>query len=153
MKLICATMPTLTIKNGRVINPATGLDEKTDVVLSGPKGKATIESIGKVSKPTGKVIDASGLIVSPGLIDIHVHFREPGQEEKETIATGAASAVNGGFTSVGCMPNTVPALDDDGRIEFVYRQAERADLCHVILFKWLNRLSILWRWGNLRGGM
>lgn len=90
-----------------------------------------MQKIGKVSKPEGKVIDASGLIVSPGLIDIHVHFREPGQEEKETIATGAASAVNGGFTSVGCMPNTVPALDDDGRIEFVFRQAERANLCHV----------------------
>ncbi|MBI1372928.1 MAG: amidohydrolase family protein [Phycisphaera sp.] len=120
-------MASLTIKNGRVIDPASGLDEKTDVVLS--RGK--VEKIGKVSKPSGKVIDASGCIVAPGLIDVHVHFREPGQEEKETIETGAASAVNGGFTTVCCMPNTRPALDDDGRIEFVYTQAAKANLCNV----------------------
>jgi len=120
-------MPTLTIKNGRVIDPASGLDKKTDLVLT--RGK--VEKIGKVSKPDGKVIDASGCIVSPGLIDPHVHLREPGQEDKETIATGAASAVAGGFTTVCCMPNTNPALDDDGRIEFVYKQAARADLCNV----------------------
>jgi dihydroorotase len=69
--------------------------------------------------------------VCPGLIDVHVHFREPGQEEKETIATGAAAAVAGGFTSVCCMPNTVPTLDDDGRIEFVYDQATQANLANV----------------------
>ena len=79
----------------------------------------------------GATLDAEGCIVCPGLIDPHVHFREPGQEEKETIATGAASAVHGGFTSVCVMPNTRPAIDDDGRIEFVYHQAERAGLCHV----------------------
>ncbi|MHC4995945.1 MAG: dihydroorotase [Planctomycetota bacterium] len=120
-------MPTLTIKNGRVIDPANGIDKKTDLLISGSK----IEKIGKVSKPTGPVFDATGCIVSPGLIDTHVHFREPGQEDKETIATGAASAVNGGFTSVCCMPNTSPALDDDGRVEFVYQQAEKANLCNV----------------------
>jgi dihydroorotase len=120
-------MASLTIKNGRVIDPASGLDQKTDVVLSGGK----VQKIGRVARPEGPVFDASGCIVSPGLIDVHVHFREPGQEEKETIATGAASAVNGGFTSVCCMPNTKPALDDDGRIEFVYRQAALADLCNV----------------------
>ena len=72
-----------------------------------------------------------GLIASPGLIDPHVHLREPGQEDKETIATGAAAAVHGGFTSVCCMPNTAPAIDDDARVEFVYHRAERADECHV----------------------
>ncbi|MAE62076.1 MAG: dihydroorotase [Planctomycetaceae bacterium] len=120
-------MSQLTIKGGRVIDPAADLDELTDVVLNDGR----VERIGRVSKPTGNVIKANGCIVSPGLIDIHVHFREPGEEDKETIATGAAAAVNGGFTSVCCMPNTAPALDDDGRIEFVYRQAARAALCNV----------------------
>ncbi|MBI1367809.1 MAG: amidohydrolase family protein [Planctomycetes bacterium] len=120
-------MSTLTLKNGRVIDPASGLDAVTDITLSAGK----VAKIGKVAKPTGPVFDASGCLVSPGLIDPHVHFREPGQEEKETIATGAASAVHGGFTSVCCMPNTRPALDDDGRIEFVYKQAAKADLCNV----------------------
>ena len=120
-------MATLTIKNGRVIDPATNRDEKTDVVLAGGK----IQKIGRVSKPEGKVFDASNCIVSPGLIDPQVHFREPGQEDKETIATGAASAVHGGFTSVVCMANTTPAIDEDAMIEFIYRQAARADGCHV----------------------
>lgn len=119
--------PRLTIINGRVIDPASGLDQQTDLVLENGK----VVAIGRVSRPDGPTFDASGCIVSPGLIDVHVHFREPGQEEKETIATGAASAVNGGFTSVCCMPNTKPALDDDGRIGFVYEQAAKANLCNV----------------------
>lgn len=120
-------MSELTIKNGRVISPGDGLDKKTDVVLAGGK----VRKVGKVSKPTGRVIDASRCIVSPGLIDVHVHLREPGNEDKETIATGAASAIHGGFTSICCMPNTRPALDDDSRIEFIYRQAARVNLCNV----------------------
>ncbi len=124
-------MATITIINGRVIDPAQGLDEVTDLVLAAGK----VASIGKVSQPDrssgNRVIDASDCIVCPGLIDVHVHFREPGQEEKETIATGSAAAVAGGFTSVCCMPNTQPALDDDSRIEYVYRQAQRAGLAHV----------------------
>ncbi|MCE9592543.1 MAG: dihydroorotase [Planctomycetes bacterium] len=120
-------MPTLTIKGGRVIDPANQIDQVTDLVLE--RGRVT--KLGKVTKPTGAVIDASGCIVSPGLIDIHVHLREPGQEEKETVATGAAAAVNGGFTSICCMPNTKPALDDDSRVEFIYRQAERTNLANV----------------------
>lgn len=120
-------MPTLTIRNGRVIDPAHGLDELTDVVLAGGR----VQKIGRVSRASGSVYDAEGCIVSPGLIDPHVHLREPGQENKETIASGSAAAVNGGFTSICCMPNTDPALDDDARIEFVYRQAARARLCNV----------------------
>jgi len=120
-------MATITIIKGRLIDPANDIDRVTDIVLE--RGK--VKKIGKVSKPTGKVINAAGCIVAPGLIDPHVHFREPGQEEKETIETGAAAAVAGGFTSVCCMPNTVPTIDDDGRIEFVYRQADRANLANV----------------------
>ena len=120
-------MPTLTLRNGRVIDPANGIDQKTDITLA--RGK--VVKVGKVSKPTGKVFDATGCIVCPGLIDPHVHLREPGQEDKETIATGSASAVNGGFTSVVCMANTSPAIDDDGRIDFIYWQAAREAVCNV----------------------
>lgn len=120
-------MATLTITNGRLIDPANGVDEVTDLILSDGK----VASIGKQSKPDGPTLDASGCIVAPGLIDIHVHFREPGQEEKETIATGSAAAVAGGFTSVCCMPNTTPSLDDDSMIEFVYKQAAKASLANV----------------------
>jgi len=120
-------MATLTIIGGRIIDPANDFDQITDLVLeNGRVGK-----IAKVSKPTGPTIDARGCIVCPGLIDVHVHFREPGQEEKETIHTGAAAAVAGGFTSVCCMPNTNPAIDDDGRVRFVYRQSGRANLANV----------------------
>ncbi len=117
----------LTITGGRLIDPANGIDQTADLVLEGGK----VASIGRVSTPDGPTIDASGCIVAPGLIDVHVHLREPGQEEKETIATGAAAAVAGGFTSVCCMPNTAPAIDDDSMIEFVYRQAARANLANV----------------------
>lgn len=120
-------MSKLTLIGGRVIDPQNQIDHITDLVLENGK----VASIGTVSKPDGPTIDASGCIVSPGLIDIHVHFREPGQEDKETIATGAAAAVAGGFTSVCCMPNTTPTLDDDAMIEFVYKQAAKADLANV----------------------
>src|SRR5213592_4753282 len=79
-----------------------------------------------------RVIDARGKYVTPGLIDLHVHFREPGDEEEETVASGAAAAVAGGFTTVCCMPNTKPALDNEGLIEFVLREAERVRLANVL---------------------
>jgi len=120
-------MSKLTLTGGRLIDPANGIDQVTDIVLENSK----VASIGKQSTPDGPTMDASGCIVAPGLIDIHVHFREPGQEEKETIATGSAAAVAGGFTSVCCMPNTTPTIDDDSMIEFVYRQAARANLANV----------------------
>jgi dihydroorotase len=78
-----------------------------------------------------RMIDAAGCYVTPGLIDIHVHFREPGDEEEETIASGSASAVAGGFTTVCCMPNTKPPLDNEGMIEFVIRESERVGLANV----------------------
>lgn len=123
-------MALLVLTGGRVIDPGNGLDELTDVVLENGR----IKQVGQGSRAAiedASVYHADGCIVCPGLIDPHVHLREPGQEEKETIATGAAAAVNGGYTSVCCMPNTEPALDDDGRIEFVYTQAQRAALANV----------------------
>lgn len=115
------------IKNGRIIDPSQDLDTQGDVLLVDGK----VEQVGRVGGGADTVIDASGLIVCPGLIDIHVHFREPGGEEAETIASGSEAAVAGGFASVACMPNTEPPLDDATAIEFVCRQAARAHLCNV----------------------
>jgi dihydroorotase len=120
-------MAKLTLIGGRLIDPANDIDTVTDLVLDDGK----VAFIGKQSTPDGPTLDASGCIVAPGLIDVHVHFREPGQEEKETIATGSAAAVAGGFTSVCCMPNTSPTIDDDSMIEFVYKQAAKANLANV----------------------
>ncbi len=119
---------TILVKGGRVIDPAARHDRTADVLIADGK----IAGVGSGLKAAGaRVIDAAGMIVCPGLIDIHVHLREPGDEDEETIATGSAAAVAGGFTSVACMPNTRPALDDEAAIEFVLRQASRADLCNV----------------------
>src|SRR3989440_2147623 len=121
-------MPTLRITNGRVIDPSQGIDQVTDLWIHGE----TIAGVGPQSgTQTDRVIDAQGKIVCPGLIDMHVHLREPGREEDETIATGTASALAGGVTSVACMPNTDPALDNQAAAEFVYLQAKRAGNAHV----------------------
>lgn len=116
----------LLIRNGRVIDPSQGIDETADVAMA----DGCVVAIGS-GGDAERVIDASGQIVCPGLIDMHVHLREPGQEDEETIATGAAAAVAGGFTSIACMPNTDPAIDTEAMVEFVYRQAKRAGLCNV----------------------
>jgi dihydroorotase len=113
------------IKNGHVIDPANKLDEKLDVLVADGK-------ISKLGKPGSipangaQVIDASGKLVVPGLIDMHVHLREPGFEYKETIATGTAAAKAGGFTSVCCMPNTNPVNDSRTVTEFILSQAKDA---------------------------
>ena len=115
------------ITNGRVIDPSQNTDTKADVLLVDGK----VRQPGRAEAKAEVVIDAAGLIVCPGLIDMHVHFREPGGEEAETIASGSAAAVAGGFTSVACMPNTAPPRDNEAAVEFVYRQAERAGICNV----------------------
>jgi len=108
------------IKGGRVIDPSQEIDEHTSVAIK--EGK--IVAIGdKAPKSADEVVDAAGMIVAPGLIDMHVHLREPGFEESETIETGTAAAAAGGFSAVACMPNTDPPLDNDAAIEFVLRQA------------------------------
>src|SRR5258708_39598511 len=98
-------MSFLVIKNGRVIDPATKWDKAGDVFIAAGKIGASLTGS---QKKSAKVIDARGLVVCPGLVDIHVHFREPGQTHKETILTGSQAAAAGGFTTVVCMPNTVP---------------------------------------------
>ena len=116
------------IKNGRVIDPAQHIDEITSVLISGGK----IAAIGKNAQSAAdEVIDASGKLVTPGLIDMHVHLREPGRETHEDIASGTAAAAAGGFTAVACMPNTEPALDTEAQIEFVLNQAKLAGHARV----------------------
>ena len=115
------------IKNGRVIDPANGIDKVCDVLIVDEK----IADVGRIEKDAQTIIDATGRIVAPGLIDIHVHFREPGDEEEETIASGSAAAVAAGFTSVVCMPNTRPPIENETNVEYVHRKARQARKTHV----------------------
>src|ERR1700761_1122325 len=100
-------MPTLVLKNARVFDPSQKLDKTADVLIDQSTG--TIKDIGTGFK-ADREIDLAGKLLCPGFLDIHVHFREPGNIAKETIATGAAAAVHGGFSTVVVMPNTDPAL-------------------------------------------
>src|SRR2546425_5575087 len=116
----------LLIKNGRVVDPASKRDAALDVLLDGEKIKE-VGGAGKISAPEdAEVFDASGLIVAPGFIDIHVHLREPGQESSETIATGTRAAARGGFTAVCCMPNTKPVNDNASVTRFILDRAKVA---------------------------
>src|ERR1700704_2033208 len=118
------------LKGGRVIDPANGRDGAFDVLVDGDR----IARVGRglpVEADVKVVEIPSGMIVCPGLIDIHVHLREPGQEHKETVATGAAAAVAGGFTAVACMPNTDPVNDNAGVTEYILKKAAEANLARV----------------------
>jgi len=117
------------IENGRVIDPSQGMDRVTNLLIR--DGHIAAYDARPEDRSALEVIDAAGKIVSPGLIDMHVHLREPGREEDETIASGTAAALAGGFTSVACMPNTDPPIDSQGAVEFVHGQAARADNCRV----------------------
>ncbi|HMQ16285.1 MAG TPA: dihydroorotase [Phycisphaerae bacterium] len=110
------------IRGGRIVDPSQNLDEVGNLIIADGKVAAIGRAAGADAERT---IDARGLIVAPGLIDMHVHLREPGNEERETIESGTAAAAAGGFTAVACMPNTSPPLDSDAEIEFVLRQAAR----------------------------
>jgi len=121
-------MRKLLIKNGRVIDPANGIDETLDILIENGKVK---EIKAKIEGGGAEVIDASGLIVAPGFIDMHVHLREPGQEEKETIKTGTEAAAHGGFTSVACMPNTDPVNDSGAVTDFIIKKAKEEGVVNV----------------------
>jgi dihydroorotase len=111
----------LLLRDGRVVDPASGLDARADVLIEDGK----IREVGTIAQAgDAQVIDVSGRVVCPGFIDMHVHLREPGQEWKETVATGTRAAAAGGFTGVACMPNTVPVNDSRSVTEFIMTQAE-----------------------------
>ncbi len=116
-------MSLLWIKNGRVIDPATKRDGPGDVFIADGK---IVKNFPAAQRQAAAVIDAAGLVVCPGLVDIHVHFREPGQTHKETILTGAQAAAAGGFTTVVCMPNTSPPADNPGTIQLINAAAAQA---------------------------
>jgi dihydroorotase len=122
-------MSAILLRGGRVVDPSQNLDTVADVLLLDGKVEALGQGLGT---PDGaQVLDAAGRVVAPGLIDLHVHFREPGQEDLETVATGAMAAVAGGFTSVCAMPNTDPVTDNQAAVGFIVRQAQRAARARV----------------------
>lgn len=120
-------MPNLAIRGGRVIDPANGIDRIADVLIEDGR----IASIGEHAG-AGETIDASGLVVCSGFVDIHTHLREPGFEHKETIESGTQAAARGGFTTVCAMPNTDPPCDSAGAVEFVLRRAAETGLVRVL---------------------
>ncbi len=126
------TMSSLYIKGGRIIDPANGIDAIGDLFIQG--GRISVSSA-----PEAEIIDATGLIVAPGLIDIHVHLREPGQSHKETIATGTRAAAAGGFTTVVCMPNTTPPIDSPKTLAWVQEKITSTAFVHVLSTAALTR--------------
>jgi len=132
-------MATLLIRGGRVVDPSQGLDGVHDVLVRDGLvvgvGSEGAQTIGKADE----TIDATGLVVCPGLVDMHVHLREPGREEDETIETGTRAALAGGFTSVACIPNTEPPIDTQSTVEFIHQKAARADTCNVFVVGCVSR--------------
>lgn len=124
-------MSRMLITDGRVIDPASGLDKVCDVAIEG--GVIAAIGPGLSRSPADRVINAGGHLVTPGLIDPHVHLREPGQEHKETIASGTHAGVVGGFTTLCCMPNTSPALDTPEQVQFVAARAQQTGHCRVFV--------------------
>ena len=119
----------LLLRNGRVIDPRRGLDQTADVLVTDGKIAAVGPGLGA---PDGADIrDVRGLVVAPGLVDVHVHLREPGNEDEETVASGARAAAAGGFTAVCAMPNTDPVTDNQAAVGFIVRQSVRAGLARV----------------------
>jgi dihydroorotase len=118
----------LLIRRGRVIDPAQDLDQTCDVLIDG----GVVAELGTSIEADGAdVIDAKGLVVCPGLVDMHVHLREPGREDEETIESGARAAIRGGFTSVAAMPNTEPPIEGEEGVKFVLSKAREAGLARV----------------------
>ena len=119
----------LLIKNGRLIDPASGSDRLMDILVE----NGMIREIARTIKKTAgvPVVDAAEMVVAPGFIDMHVHLREPGQENKESIASGVRAAVHGGFTSVACMANTEPVNDNRSVTEFIIARARQVGLVNI----------------------
>jgi dihydroorotase len=118
----------LLIKGGRVVDPANDFDRTADLLVE----EGVIKAIDNgIESKDAEIIDAAGKLVVPGLIDMHVHLREPGLEAKETIATGTRAAARGGFTSVACMPNTKPVIDNEALVEFIRSRAKTDGVVNV----------------------
>ncbi len=116
------------LKGGHVVDPANNVDSGSDVLIKGDK----IAQVGKNIKANGaKTIDCKGKLVFPGLIDMHTHLRQPGREDEETVLTGSRAALKGGFTSLLCMANTSPVIDNKGVVEYIRVEASRAGLINV----------------------
>ena len=122
-------MTRILLKGGRVVDPANGRDGAFDVLIDADR----VARVGRdVPADGARVVEIpGGFVLTPGLIDMHVHLREPGQEHKETVATGTAAAVAGGFTAVACMPNTSPVNDNAGVTEYILKKAAEANLARV----------------------
>ena len=120
---------TILIKNGRLINPSENLDKVMDIFVEDGIIKEKAESI---EKQADTVIDAAGCYVMPGLIDLHVHFRDPGLTYKEDIETGSKAAAKGGFTTVCCMPNTKPVVDNVETVKYIIKKGEKTGLTNVL---------------------
>ena len=131
MPIMLAAMNSLLVTGGRVIDPVNRFDSIADVLILDGK----ISAVGKNLSAPGnvEVLDASGKIVCPGLIDLHVHLREPGHTAKENLASGTAAAARGGFTSVVCMPNTSPAIDNSATVALIRERAEREGTVNVFV--------------------
>ena len=123
---------TTLIKNGELVDPVKGIIKRADLLIE----KGTITKIlphGQFNTDVSQLrtIDAANKLIIPGLIDMHVHLREPGHEYKETVATGGKAGVAGGFTALACMPNTLPPNDCRSVTEFILEQAKKARLCRI----------------------
>jgi dihydroorotase len=119
----------LLIKNGRVIDPSTKTDETLDILID---KKKIVDIKAKINDKDARIIDASRLVITPGLIDMHTHLREPGQENKETIQTGSLAAAHGGITTIACMPNTSPVNDSRGVTEYILSEAKKNAVVNIV---------------------
>ena len=128
-------MSKILIQNGRVIDPSQQMDRVTNLLID--EGRIAAYDVDSVEDCQN--IDASDKIVAPGLLDIHVHLRDPGREEDETIETGTAAALAGGFTSIACCPNTEPPIDSQGTVEYIKQKAARADNCNVYVIACVSK--------------
>ncbi len=121
-------MTSLLIKNGRIVDPNSDFDQVSDLLIE-DGGVSRIER--DIKKPVDRLFDATGLVVAPGFIDLHVHLREPGREDEETIESGSLAAAAGGFTSICCMPNSDPVNDNPAVTSYIVKEAERRAVTRV----------------------
>ena len=116
------------IKNGRIVDPVSNRDEVMDILID---GKTIVKIDKNIIDESAKIIDATGLVVAPGLVDTHVHFRDPGFTYKEDIITGSKAAAKGGFTMVICMANTKPAVDNVETLKYIQEKGQTTGI-HVL---------------------